>query len=475
MMRSEAVPLDLIDRLASHRTLAPVPRPQLEWLANHGHLRMLNVGDVLTSTTGPVAGLYVVLSGVLSVSVNRAAGPRKVMEWHAGDITGVLPYSRIKSPPGDVVAEQQTEILMVDRVHLPQIICDCHELTEVLVHVMLDRARVFKAADLNDEKMTSLGRLAAGLAHELNNPASAVARSASTLVAQLGTFDGSARDFCALRLSGAQRDLVSSLRNDTLTPTSGRAYSPIEHSDREDMIAQWLEDHDAAGCDPVPLAESPLTSAHLEAMAKTLDRSQIAPVVRYLSDDYVMRRLGSEIETAATRIHTLVSAVKGFTYMDQETIPTPVDVAQGLSDTLTVMQSKARDKSVRLELDAAPGLPRIEGFGGELNQVWANLIANAIDAVPRSGMVRVTAARQGDDLVVQVIDNGQGIPQDVQNRIFDPFFTTKGVGAGTGLGLDIARRVVERHHGGLTFTTGPQGTTFRVALPLNKAARARLE
>src|SRR5439155_10389982 len=182
----------------------------------------------------------------------------------------------------------------------------------------------------------------------------------------------------------------------------------------EDMIAQWFEKHDAAGCDPASLAESPLTTAHLDRLAETLDRSQIGPVMHYLSDDYVMRRLALEIETAATRIHSLVSAVKGFTYMDQATIPIPVDLAQGLSDTLTVMRSKARAKSVSLELDAAPDLPRIEGFGGELNQVWANLISNAVDAVPRSGRVKVAAAREADKLVVQVIDNGPGIPLDIQ-------------------------------------------------------------
>jgi signal transduction histidine kinase len=161
--------------------------------------------------------------------------------------------------------------------------------------------------------------------------------------------------------------------------------------------------------------------------------------------------------------------------MDQATIPTPVDVAQGLTDTLTILQSTARMKSVSLNLETAPNVPKIDGFGSELNQVWANLITNAIDAVPRGGAVNVIATRQEDNLTVQVVDNGPGIPADIQNRIFDPFFTTKGVGKGTGLGLDTARKVVERHHGDITFTTGSQGTTFQVVLPLNRAARARLE
>jgi signal transduction histidine kinase len=467
--------VDLIDRLAEHRTLAQVPRPQLEWLARHGELRTLNAGEILTPHTGPVAGLYVVLSGLLSISVQRPTGPRRVMEWHPGDVTGALPYSRIKAPPGDVIADHPTEVVLIDRSLLLSMISECHELTEVLVHVMLDRARVFKAADLNDEKMMSLGKLAAGLAHELNNPASAVARSAKTLNTHLDTFSESATDFCSLRLTERQREFLATLRSDTLKPASFGLYSPVELSDREDMIGQWLERHDAGDCDPLPLAESPMTPGDLDALGAILEPDQIAPVVRHLTNDYIMRRLTSEIETAANRIHSLVSAVKGFTYMDQATIPTPVDVAQGLTDTLTILQSTARMKSVSLNLETAPNVPKIDGFGSELNQVWANLITNAIDAVPRGGAVNVIATRQEDNLTVQVVDNGPGIPADIQNRIFDPFFTTKGVGKGTGLGLDTARKVVERHHGDITFTTGSQGTTFQVVLPLNRAARARLE
>jgi signal transduction histidine kinase len=460
----------LVDRLAAHRTLASVPRRQLEWLAAHGEVQALPVGEVLSRQTTPVENLFVVLAGHLSIHVDHGAGPRKVMEWRAGDVTGILPYSRIKSPPGSVIAEEPTEVLAVPKSLLPDLIRECHELTEVLVHVMLDRARTFNAAQLNDEKMASLGRLAAGLAHELNNPASAVARSAATLVGELARFDLAARGFCSLRLSDEQCNHVAALREAKLMPSRDRHYSTIERADREDALTEWLEAHGAAGCDPVPLAESSLMTADLDELAQVLGQGPLGPAVRYLCEDYRVRTLAAEIETAATRIYDLVAAVKGFTYMDQANVPMPVHVARGLSDTITVLGSTARMKGVALTLDMEPGLPVVEGFGGELNQVWLNLVSNAIDAVARGGSVHITAARQNGDVAVHVVDNGPGIPPEIRDRIFDPFFTTKDVGKGTGLGLDISRRIVQRHHGQIGFASGPGGTDFYVTLPAGRSS-----
>ena len=179
-----------------------------------------------------------------------------------------------------------------------------------------------------------------------------------------------------------------------------------------------------------------------------------------------VRKLTYEIETAATRIHGLVSAVKGFTYMDQASVPMPVDVGRGLADTLVVLRAKARARAVELTPDIASGLPPIVGFGGELNQVWANLIDNALDAAPKGGHVAVSAAHERNAIVVRVTDDGPGVPAEIRDRIFDPFFTTKGVGEGTGLGLDIALRLVQRHGGAIELGPRERGTEFVVTLPI---------
>jgi len=182
------------------------------------------------------------------------------------------------------------------------------------------------------------------------------------------------------------------------------------------------------------------------------------------------RRLTSDIEHAASRVHELVAAVKGFTYMDQATVPKPVDVARGLSDTLTILRSKAKSKSVRLSAEVEPDLPTVDGFGGELNQVWANLIANAIDAAGDGGSVEVSARRQGEAIVVRVLDDGPGVAADLRERIFEPFFTTKPAGDGVGLGLAITRRLIDQHGGELDVDSVPGRTEFRVTLPLGEHA-----
>jgi len=192
----------------------------------------------------------------------------------------------------------------------------------------------------------------------------------------------------------------------------------------------------------------------------------VRATVRWVAAGCTVRGLARDIERAASRVHALVTAVKGFTYMDHATAPEPVDVAKGLTDTLAVMAAKARGKSVSVTLKLPTDLPRVRGFGGELNQVWANLVDNALDAVSQGGRVMVTARTEGHKVVVSVIDDGPGIPADVKNRIFDPFFTTKPIGKGTGLGLDIVRRLVHQNDGLIDVESVPGRTEFRVALPV---------
>lgn len=457
----------LIDRLLAHRTLGSVPRTQLEWLASVGTMRQLQSGDLLAEAGKPVAALFVLLSGHTAIRVDHGSGPHIVMEWHGGDVSGMLPYSRLAAAPGNVRCESPTEVLAIDASHLPHMMRDCHELTGVLVHVMLDRARVFTSSAMMDEKMASLGRLAAGLAHELNNPASAVARSAKALMNELRILDEKTKQFCLLTLSETQCRAIDALRNDRAPlPVGG---SPLDAADREDALSEWLDDHGISEVDCKPLAAMDFGPRDLSTLSATIGGDELGVVLSHMATGHTVRALAGEINAAASRIHALVGAVKGFTYMDQQTTPQPVDIARGLSDTITVLGAKARAQSVTIELDIAPDLPMVDGFGGELNQVWSNLLDNAIDAAPK-GRVRILASVPIDHVVVRIIDTGPGIPPEVVARIFDPFFTTKPVGQGTGLGLDIAHRIVHKHHGVIDVHTGADGTEFRVSLPVSKVA-----
>jgi signal transduction histidine kinase len=456
----------LLDRLAANRTLSSVPRDQLAWLERNGVLETLEPGDVLTPSTGPVKGLYVVLDGHLLIRVDRGSGPRIVMEWHGGDVTGMLPYSRIKAPPGDVVAEERTTILAVWASEVPRMIHECDELTAVLVHVMVDRARVFKSSELLDEKMASLGRLAAGLAHELNNPASAVARSAKTMVAEMSVLEYATKKFCALNLSDQQCVTLSGL---ALSGAGHATLAPLERADRLDAIDTWLASHEVTGIDAEPLLEAGFQLEDLDGLVAIVGPEKLGIVLEHMASAQAVRQLATEIQMAAERIHSLVAAVKGFTYVNQQATLQPIAIGRGLSDTVTVLRSKAKAKSVTVDVAVPADLPAVDGYGGELNQVWANLLDNAIDATP-GGHVRLEASADGNQVAVRVIDDGPGIPDAVRNRIFDPFFTTKDVGEGTGLGLDIARRIVQRHEGTIDLHTSESGTEFCVFLPISRQA-----
>jgi signal transduction histidine kinase len=457
---------DLVDRLAEHKALGAAPREELAWLAAHGSLRKLNAGDVLTAKGARVEGLFVVLSGRIAISVDRGAGPHKIIEWREGDVTGLLPYSRLVSPPGDTVAQEPTEIVDVPREHLRAMTRECYEITAILVHSMLDRARVFNASDLQDEKMVSLGKLSAGLAHELNNPASAIERSAALLEDRLDDSERAARALGAARMTDSLLAVVDGVRKSCAATRVHGVRSPIEEAEREEAMADWLADHGLDTAMAEVLADTAVTFEELDRLAGAVDGSGLNAALRWAAAGCAVRGLASEIQDSAMRISGLVVAIKGFTHMDRAAVAEPVDLIQGLSNTVAVLKSKARAKSVAVAVEVEPGLPRVRGFAGELNQIWANLIDNALDAVPDSGRVEVLANREGRRVMVRVVDNGSGITAQIRERIFDPFFSTKPLGQGTGLGLDIVRRLVRHNDGEISVESQPGRTEFRVVLPL---------
>jgi signal transduction histidine kinase len=314
--------------------------------------------------------------------------------------------------------------------------------------------------------MASLGKLSAGLAHELNNPASAIERSASLLEDRLDESELAARALGAARLTDAQLLAIDAVRTACAAKTIAGVLSPIQQAEREDTIADWLADHqvdaDLAGA----LAETAVTLDALEEIAAVVQGPALAAVLRWSAAGCAVRGIALEIQEAATRIAGLVAAVKGFTHMDQAAAAEPVNLSTSLANTVAVLKAKARSTSVAVVIDVAPGLPEVRGFVGELNQIWANLIDNALDAVGEAGQVEVTARLERHQVVVRVVDNGPGMPDAVRDHLFEPFFTTKPVGQGTGLGLDIVRRLVIHNEAAIEVETVPGRTEFRVMLPV---------
>jgi signal transduction histidine kinase len=455
---------DLIDRLAAHKTVGAAPRKELEWLVAHGTLQQFDEGQMVGGKGVPVVNLFIVLAGHVAIFVDRGAGRHKVMEWRAGDVTGMLPYSRITTPPGDSIALEPTEALAIPREDLPEMIRECHEITSLLVHKMLDRSRVFTSSGLQDEKMASLGRLSAGLAHELNNPAAAIERTASLLEERLDEAEQATLALGAAKLTEAQLAAIDDVRASCLSMRVPGVLSPIQQAEREESIADWLEDHGVDTAIAGPLAETAVTIDSLDRVARSISEPPLSAVLRWSAAGCTVRGLASEIQEAAMRISGLVTAIKGFTHMDQALVAEPVDLKSNLGNTVAVLNSKARSQSAAVTVTVPPDLPRVLGFAGELNQIWANLIDNALDAVPVSGRVDISASRERDRVVVRVVDNGPGIPADVRARMFEPFFTTKPVGKGTGLGLDIVRRLLVHNNADIEVDSSPGRTEFRVSL-----------
>jgi len=446
--------------------LGGAPLKELEWLAAHGELQQFPVGGVITSRSyGPVEYLYILLAGHVAFYSDRSPGKHRITEWRGGEVTGVLPYSRLTVPPGEAIAEEPTEAWLIHRQHLPELIRECPEVTAILVHVMTDRARRFTSADLRDEKLLALGKLAAGLAHELNNPASAMVRSAKSLSDLLAQGEAAARALGALGLTQTQLAGVDAVREACLAAPV-RTWSPLERADREDALQSWIDAHGADVSLAAPLAETGVSLEVLERLAEAVPTGALDVALRWIASGCATRSLTQEIERGASRVFELVSAIKGFTQMDRAMAVQPVDVGKGIRDTVILLRSKASSKSVSLTAEVDADLPPVQGVGAELNQIWANLIDNALDAVPTGGRVEVTARRQGNRVVVEVIDDGPGIPAEIRDRVFDPFFTTKEVGKGVGLGLDIARRSLERHDGEIDVESQPGRTVFRVRLPV---------
>jgi signal transduction histidine kinase len=385
----------------------------------------------------------------------------------------MLPYSRLIHSPGSPTIEADCEIVTIHRDHFPEMTRECPNLTARLVQVMLDRARIFTQQELHDEKMVSLGRLSAGLAHELDNPASAVMRGSKLLSTLLEDVESASLSLGEVHVPPDQLQAIQELRSSCVSVRAQHVRSPLEQAKHEEDIADWLDDHGVRIANAEALSETTITVEMLDALAERVDPSILAPALTWVAAGCAARTIVAESGEAATRMSELVKAVRAFTHRDESPTTQAIDVQQGLIATLAVLRSKAKAKSVRVRIQADPDLPRVEAVGGELNQIWSNLIDNALDAVAEGGSVDVVAKHAGDAVQVSVIDDGPGVPPENRERIFDPFFTTKPVGQGTGQGLDIVRRLVARLRGRIDLFTAPGRTEFRVTLDAVPSGKER--
>jgi signal transduction histidine kinase len=448
--------------------LADLPEDHIAWLAAHARDVWAEAGDVMFKQGVVADTLVFILEG--ETNIQREDQPDAPLYIaRAGQVTGKLPFSRMRTFGGTARVVTRTRAALIHESLFNEMLTVAPELAQRLIGVMSDRIRESTKLDVQREKLMALGKLSAGLAHELNNPAAAIGRSSTALRETLD-----ALRFAGLRVSHhtltdeqtqfidqSEQELIERLEQNYVP-------DPVADSDREDSISNWLEQHgvkDAWELAPL-LSEAHTELERLEKGFKILGPAAFPDVISRVVRRLTAYRLLGEIENGSKRISELVRSIKEYSFMDQAP-EQEVDIHQGLESTLTMMNHVLKH-GIEVVRDYDKSLPPICARGSELNQVWTNLIDNAASAMKGKGELRIRTARENDRVLVEIRDNGPGIPANIQTRIFEPFFTTKPMGEGTGLGLDMVRRIISTHHGDIQVQSQPGDTRFQIRLPISK-------
>ncbi|MDQ5828902.1 MAG: ATP-binding protein, partial [Actinomycetota bacterium] len=450
-----------------------LPEGELAWISEQGEEVRLEPGTKIAIQGDPPDGFYVVLEG--ETEWTRSVGGQEVfvVTLGEGSIFAELILALDAPYPTTGHAVTPVRLFKLDVPSFWEMLRICPQVLRGILATSVERAELHESVSQQHAKLISLGTMAAGLAHELNNPAAAVGRSVQEARRVFRESSSRAVKLGALLMSPAERALVADLPDEVARRAENvPSLDSLEQSDREDEVAEWLEERgveDAWELSPT-LVGAGLDVYWLEDLSGHLsERGSLGEVLAWLASETTGDELLREIGQASARISELVGAVKSYSHMDKAS-QKEVDVNEGLESTLVMLGHKLKKGNVRVTREYEAGLPRVCAHGSELNQVWTNLIDNAIDAVEGDGNVRIRTTREGDRVLVEISDDGPGIPEEIRECIFEPFFTTKDVGKGTGIGLDISHRVVVEELGGeIRVVSRPGDTCFQVRLPVRAA------
>jgi len=443
-----------------------LPDDQLDWFLGQSEELHLKAGEIYLRQGDPADAMFVVLDGVLQLR-GDLGGEIVVFTINPGDITGTLPFSRMKQFTITGRALTEGLVLRFPAAKFTELVQKMPELAKRLVGLMSDRIREVTRMEQQRDRLAALGKLSAGLAHELNNPASAAKRAASQLRETLFRIRDASLELGRKNLAPEQRAYIEKLE-DSLVNSDDPPPDVLTQSTLEEELDSLLRSHGQNDLWQLAadLARKRLPTETLESLFNELGPDVArAALIRIASLVDIANQL-NKIESSTSLISDLVRAIKEYTYMDQAPVQN-VDVVRSLENTLTILNHKLKKGIVvQREYESVPLL--VNSFGSELNQVWTNIIDNAIDAMKGKGKLRVRTYREDGCVVVEIADNGPGIPAEVEPHIFEPFFTTKKVGEGTGLGLDTVQRIIRRHQGDVQVESKPGDTRFQIYLPLSE-------
>ena len=457
--------------LQSLELLKDVPLEQLQWLIDKSDMLLLREGDFLFGPDNEVKDTFIIMKGRIKLSMLQNGEQVELYIFEPGMITGLLPYSRGWSKFTYGQALTESSILKLSSFHFTEMVNRHFELTQAMVHVMANRVKDFTAITQQNEKMMALGKLSAGLAHELNNPAAAIMRSAKSLKDELSLLREKFRVLAGAGLKGSEIDFLAQKLNgfieDRLPPPSVLK----ERRKSEEVITEWLDGYQIE--DPDDISEVFVDfGLEVKALQKVTDEfgsDSVGNIIGYMGQMLICEKIASDLQEGASRISGLVGSVKNFTHMDQAKDKEFSDIHEGIRNTLTMLNHKVKQLDVRIVENFDLTIPPVKAMIGKLNQVWTNLIDNALDAMENSAHreLEIKSSRELEFVCVWIIDSGPGIPSDIVSSVFDPFFTTKPIGKGTGLGLDVVIQIIRQHKGTVKVSSVPGRTEFKVCFPIN--------
>lgn len=464
-----------VEELKNILALHDLPNDHLEWILSHSEYEEFKDGDTIHRTGEPLDVMWILVEGKVHFYMNVKGQLIYYFSFEndnlTGGIGGLLPYSRMKTAPGTSFAVGKVRMLSLHKKYFQELERLNPEFTQRLIGYMTERARVFATTQMQQEKVSALGKLAAGIAHEMNNPAAAINRISVELNKRLEQNFKLTEELLRYNIPP---ELINNIRELAENKKDKRSpkikITPLQRVQKEDELNDWLNEKGFNGRNEMAetFVEADLSPEDLEKITQDVPDEALQNILDWLENLLSSGQIIKDLDNASDRITLLVGAIKSHVRMDRSGDMQKTNVHEDLENTLILLGYKIRDKSIHLKKVFCDDMTDVEAYIGELNQVWTNLIDNAIYAVSQNGEIMIETECNKNNITVKITDNGTGIPKEIVSRIFDPFFTTKKVGEGTGIGLDIAKNVISRHKGDIKVNSVPGKTEFTISIPVSQ-------